>query len=85
MRSRCSLATSWEPAFTPSPIAGCSPVTWPRYWGSGPVGLCAVQAACAAGAADVIVVDSVPESLDEAPEAYALYDKREALKIVLAP
>jgi 2-desacetyl-2-hydroxyethyl bacteriochlorophyllide A dehydrogenase len=31
--------------------------------GLGPVGLCAVQAACAAGAAHVIAIDSVPERL----------------------
>ncbi len=108
--------------------------------GMGPVGLCAVQAAKAAGASEVIAIDTVEDrlkmaesfgatpvhlteqdpraevkkltegrgvdpvlelisagkldpaplvthhmKLDEAPEAYRVYDNKEALKIVLTP
>ncbi len=43
--------------------AACSPGDVAAVLGLGPVGLCAVQAARAAGAAHVIAVDSVPERL----------------------
>jgi threonine dehydrogenase-like Zn-dependent dehydrogenase len=39
----------------------------------------------AAGTVDPTPLVSAHMSLDEAPEAYAVYDRREALKIVLTP
>ena len=44
-----------------------------------------VLAMMAAGVLDPSVLVTHHMSLDEAPEAYALYDRREALKIVLSP
>jgi threonine dehydrogenase-like Zn-dependent dehydrogenase len=44
-----------------------------------------VLAMIASGALDPTPLVTHHMSLDEAPEAYAVYDRREALKIVLAP
>ncbi len=44
-----------------------------------------VLAMMASGLLDPSPLVTHPMSLDQAPEAYALYDRREALKIVLAP
>ena len=44
-----------------------------------------VLALIAAGELDPSPIVTHHMSLDDAPEAYALYDRREALKIVLSP
>ena len=62
--SRSSPATSWAPASTPAPPV--RPGDSVAVLGLGPVGLCAVQAARAAGAAQVIAIDAVPARLDVA-------------------
>ena len=67
--------------------AGLEPGDTAVVLGLGPVGLCAVQAARAAGAAQVLAVDSVPERLEMARRfgAQAVHldddDPREAVKV----